>query len=103
MDNVRVVRNRRASEFELIHEGQRIGVIEYSQDGDQLTVDHTEVAEDFSGQGLAARLVEAALADIRANDETVVPQCPYVRGYIAKHPQWADLVAGGLATDRSAS
>ncbi|MEZ5185439.1 MAG: GNAT family N-acetyltransferase [Candidatus Nanopelagicales bacterium] len=103
MDEVDVVRDRAASKFRLMHAGRRIGVIEYRQDGNQVTMDHTVVSEKYSGQGLAARLVEAALADVRANGETVVPRCPYVRDFIAKHPEWADLVPAESVAERDAS
>lgn len=102
--DVEIVRNPAASEYELLLDGERIGELEYIRTEDVLTVTHTTVAQEHSGQGLAARLVEAALKDIRAHGEAIVPKCPYVRGYIVKHPQWADLVPDdrrdefGLAT-----
>lgn len=102
--DVEIVRNPAASRFELLLAGEVIGEMEYIKSENVLTVTHTGVAEEYSGQGLAARLVEAALQDIRADGEYVLPKCPYVRGYIVKHPQWSDLVPAerrdefGLAT-----
>lgn len=95
MANVEIVRNPQASRFELLLNGERIGGIEYVQRGSHVAMTHAEVSEEFSGQGLAGTLVEAALADVRARGEQVVAQCPYVRDYIGKHPEWADLVANG--------
>lgn len=90
--DVEIVRNPGASRFELLLDGERIGELEYIKSDTVLTVTHASVAEDYSGQGLAARLVEAALQDIQAHGESVLPKCPYVRGYILKHPQWTELV-----------
>ncbi len=95
MENLDIVRNPDAHRFEMQLDGERIGVIDYTQHDSVVTMTHTAVSDDHSGQGLAATLVDAALADVRANDEQVVPDCAYVRGYIRKHPQWADLVAEG--------
>ena len=90
--DVEIVRNPAASEYELLLDGERIGELEYIRTGDVLKITHTVVAQEYSGQGLAARLVEAALEDIAAHGEFVLPKCPYVRGYIVEHPRWAALV-----------
>ncbi|MFC7573610.1 GNAT family N-acetyltransferase [Klenkia terrae] len=42
--------------------------------------------------GLGGTLVRAALDDVRAAGGTVVPQCPFVAGWIARHPEYRDLV-----------
>ncbi len=87
-----IVRNPAASSFELLQDGQQIGLVTYVQHGDEVTMTHTEVSDRYSGRGLAADLVAAALADVRAHGQSVIPTCPYVRGYIRKHREWADLV-----------
>lgn len=45
------------------------------------------------GKGVAAALVEAALAHARAEGYRVIPSCWYVALWIRRHPQYADLVA----------
>ena len=89
MSDVEIVRT--ATQFELLKDGRRIGQLRYTRDGDVLTLTHTEVSAEFSGQGLAGRLVESALTDIRDHGQSGVAQCPYARSYLHKHPQWADL------------
>jgi predicted GNAT family acetyltransferase len=37
--------------------------------------------------------VQAALDDVRARGGSVVASCPFVRGWIERHQQYADLVA----------
>lgn len=92
MDNVEIVRNEGLGRFELIHEGRQIGQIEYVTHDRDVVMRHLEVVEPFNGRGLAAALTRAALTDVRARRERVIPKCPYVRGYIKTHPQWRDLV-----------
>lgn len=96
MDNVEIVRNEGLGRFELIHEGREIGWIDYATHDGDVVMRHLEVLEPYSGQGMAATLTRAALTDVRARSERVVPKCPYVRGYIRAHPQWHDLVPEDL-------
>ena len=57
---------------------------------------HTETDPSFEGQGVASQLVRWALDDVRARGLRVLPQCPFVRAYIARHPdEYADLLAPG--------
>ena len=55
--------------------------------------DHTGVPDAFRGQGVGVRLVEALVADARANGYKVVPLCPFVNAMRQKHPEWADVFA----------
>lgn len=93
MDEFEVVHNDGARRYELRHDGQMIGDIEYQQRNRTVVMLHTRVAEEFGGRGLAARLVEFALADVRAAGGQVEPKCPYVHRYLDTHPEWQDLVA----------
>ncbi len=56
-----------------------------------LTIDHTGVPPEFGGRGVAARLVNAAIADARAEGFKIVPLCSYVVAQFRRHPEWADL------------
>ena len=53
--------------------------------------DHTGVPKALEGQGIARKLLDALLADARANGYWIVPLCPYVNAQRRKHPEWADL------------
>ena len=56
-------------------------------------VDHTLVPPALRGRGIAARLVEALVADARAERFRIVPQCSYVAVAFRRHPEWAELRA----------
>ena len=79
--------------FELRAGDQLVGFIDYRLHGEAITLVHTEVFADFSGQGHAATLARGALDDARTRGLAVRPHCPYVASYIDKHPDYADLVA----------
>ena len=79
-----------------IRDGDRVlGIAAYSRRGDTLVFTHTEVDSSSDHKGLGSTLVKAALDDVRAHGQHVVPQCPFVRGWIDRHPDYADLVVHG--------
>ena len=77
-----------------IREGDRVlGIAAYHRRGDTVVFTHTEVDPDAGESGLGSTLVRSALDDVRAKGEKVVPQCPFVRGWIERHPEYADLLS----------
>ena len=76
--------------FELAADGH-IAFSEYKRDGGVLTVMHTEVPKELNGKGIGSALVRGLLDIARAQGLKVVPLCPFVAGYIDKHPDYADL------------
>lgn len=69
------------------------GFAEY-QDRDGVRVfTHTEVDDAFEGQGVGSSLARGALDDARGRDLKVRPECPFIRGWIEKHPEYDDLRA----------
>ena len=53
---------------------------------------HTEVDPAYGGRGIGGQLARTALDLARADGLRVVPRCPFIRGWIGKHPDYADLV-----------
>jgi uncharacterized protein len=53
---------------------------------------HTETLPAFEGHGVGSRLAEAALDDARRRGLRVTPICPFIAGYIERHPSYADLL-----------
>jgi predicted GNAT family acetyltransferase len=66
--------------------------LDYRMAGHSVDMLHVEVPEEYQGQGLAGNLVSTALEWARENGLKVIPSCPYVKVYIKKHPEFADLV-----------
>jgi len=93
----RVTDNPQASRYELWLGTTRAGLIAYRAEPGVVLLIHTEVDPAFAGQGLGERLVAGALEDLRARGLKPVPQCPFVRAYLRRHPDQADLVAGDPA------
>ena len=72
---------------------EAIGRLTYQRRGDVLVADHTLVPPEIGGRGVAARLVEALVADAREEGNRIVPQCSYVEAMFRRHPEWAGLRA----------
>ena len=90
---MRVSRNEERSRYELDADGKIAGILVYRDGGDVLTMVHTEVGDEWEGQGVGSTLVRGALDDVRARGLTVRPLCPFVVGYLRRHPEYRDLVA----------
>ena len=58
-----------------------------------ITFTHTEVPKALSGRGIGSKLARGALESARAQGLKVVAECPFMAGYIAKHPEFSDLKA----------
>jgi predicted GNAT family acetyltransferase len=84
--------NAQRHRFELEAEGHT-AFSDYKRDGKVITITHTEVPPALGGKGVGTRLVRGLLDLIRADGAKVVPVCPFVKGYIEKHPEYAGLLA----------
>jgi predicted GNAT family acetyltransferase len=91
--DVRVVDNSDEHRYEAFVDEELAGHILYRIQPGLITALHTEVDPAFEGRGIGSRLVAAALDDIRSRDLELVPLCPFVRGYIERHSEYADLVS----------
>ncbi|GAC1405325.1 MAG: GNAT family N-acetyltransferase [Novosphingobium sp.] len=70
-----------------------IGRLTYVRHNGVLAAEHTLVPGEIGGRGVAGKLVEALIADARAEHFRIDPQCSYVEAAFGKHPEWADLRA----------
>jgi predicted GNAT family acetyltransferase len=68
------------------------GFAEHSLSEGEIAFIHTETDSRFAGRGLGGLLAQGALDDARVRGLHVVPYCPFIRGWIRKHPWYADLV-----------
>jgi predicted GNAT family acetyltransferase len=78
--------------FELEVEGHA-AYLYYRLEPGVITLVHTEVPEALGGRGVGSTLVRGALEAIRAKGLKVVAKCPFVAGYMGKHPEFNDLLA----------
>ncbi|HEY7973796.1 MAG TPA: GNAT family N-acetyltransferase [Ktedonobacterales bacterium] len=77
---------------------QALAVLEYDQQGQRITLIHTEVPSALEGHGIAGKLTRFALDDARARRLEVIPVCPFVVSYLRRHPADLDVVAPAART-----
>jgi predicted GNAT family acetyltransferase len=85
------------SRFEADLDGRPAGYVTYRRSPGRITFIHTEVDDRYEGHGVGGALARYALDAARAEGLTVVPRCPFLAGWIDRHPDYADLVAAGTA------
>jgi uncharacterized protein len=86
-----VTNNPTLHRFELSVDGH-IAATYYELAGGVITFVHTEVPPELGGKGIGSTLVRGALDQVRADGLKVVAQCPFVKAWIDKHPDYADLL-----------
>jgi predicted GNAT family acetyltransferase len=87
-----VVDNPARHRFELEVDGH-VAVAAYERGDGIITFTHTIVPPELQGRGIGSVLIRAALAAVRAEGLKVVPECPFVRAYVDRHPEEQDLLA----------
>ena len=96
MDEITITRHDAATGGEYraqVAGSDEMGRLTYQRHGTTLVADHTLVPTAIGGKGVAAKLVEALIADVRATGDKIEPQCSYVEAAFRRHPDWADLRA----------
>ncbi|MEZ0073433.1 GNAT family N-acetyltransferase [Planotetraspora sp. GP83] len=89
---IEVVDNPGAARYEILVDGRIAGFAQYRLRPGKIIFTHTEIRDEFEGQGLGGKLVSTALDGSRAAGLEVTPLCPFVAGYIQRHPEYRDLV-----------
>jgi predicted GNAT family acetyltransferase len=87
-----IVNNTTHHRYELAVEGHLAATYYEIADG-VITFTHTEVPPELGGKGVGSKLIKGALDQVRAEGLKVIAQCPFVKAYIDKHPDYADLLS----------
>ncbi|MBB2913407.1 putative GNAT family acetyltransferase [Streptosporangium becharense] len=96
-NDIKVSDDPGASRFEILVDGGLAGFAEYRLRAGKIIFTHTEIDPAFEGRGLGSRLASGALDASRSAGRSVVPLCPFIAGYIRRHPEYRDLVPDNYA------
>jgi uncharacterized protein len=89
-----VADNPEVSRYEIRDGDDLVGIAAYDyRAGDMIVFTHTEVSDDYEGQGVGSQLARESLDDARRRGLRVVVRCPFITAWIKRHPDYADLVA----------
>lgn len=78
--------------YEAIVGGELAGFAEYHDRGTTRVFTHTEVLDAFEGHGVGSALAQAALDEVAASGRRVQAVCPFIAGYIRRHPAYEGLL-----------
>jgi uncharacterized protein len=90
-DVSQVVNNEAESRFELEVDGHLAELV-YHRSGKRFVLVHTGVPDALEGHGIGGVLVTAAIDEAEKHGWTVVPLCPFARGWLERHPDVAKRV-----------
>ena len=86
-----VTENPSAPRYEARLDGALAGFAAYLPAVGMIVLTHTEVEPQYEGQGIGSALARAALDDVRAKGLKVMPLCPFIHAWMARHPDYTDL------------
>ena len=77
--------------YEARIDGEPAGVAVYLRTPDMIVFVHTEVEAPFEGRGVGSALARTALDEARELGLRVVAICPFIDGWMQRHPEYEDL------------
>lgn len=93
MSDVVTTNNPDLHQYEAHIDGELAGFAAYDLTEKLIVFTHTVVEDKFEGKGVGSALARFALDDVRTHGvREVVPRCPFIRGWIEKHPEYQSLV-----------
>jgi predicted GNAT family acetyltransferase len=70
----------------------QLAIAAYARSGKTITFTHTEVPAALRGRRVGDALAHTALETAREQGWTVVARCPFIKAYIARHPEYEELL-----------
>lgn len=79
--------------FFVEEEGEVLAEMIYTIPGEgKMIIEHTEVGEALSGQGIGYQLVHEAVEYARHHGIRIIPLCPFANAVFKKKPEYADVL-----------
>lgn len=74
--------------------GKSIGEITYSEnDANTITIEHTYVNENHRGEGVARKLVDSIVQEMKLEDKKIIPACKYAAAIFERVPSYKEQLA----------
>ncbi|RAI97882.1 hypothetical protein LX64_04932 [Chitinophaga skermanii] len=83
-----VVNNETNLQFEVDYAGEKAVLVYRYYKQRNIAFMHTVVPGKLEGQGIASALAKAAFAFAAEQKKLVMVYCPFVAGYVKKHPEY---------------
>ena len=99
MEAYKLTDNKDKKQYEFHIEGFTPKIEYIKNNNGEIYLTHTEVPDQLGGRGIGSELVKQVLENIEKQGLRLVPLCPFVAGYIQKHPDWKRIVMRGIKID----
>jgi predicted GNAT family acetyltransferase len=92
MADIEIVDAPEQSRYEARIDEQVAGFVEYRRHPEVIEYNHTEVLGEFEGQGIGGTLARGVLDAAKADGKVVIPNCPFIAGWIKRHPEYGEIL-----------
>jgi uncharacterized protein len=92
--NSKIRENVAQHRFELPIANDVFAAAYYRIDDGHVVFIHTEVPQEFSGQGIATELAHGTFRLLRRSGRKAMLRCPFMSRFLVKNPEYADAVVG---------
>ncbi len=89
-----LVDNPEMHRFELPLGNEEVAAAYYRLEGGRLVIIHTDVPFQLSGRGIGSRLAALVFEEARRRGIKLVIRCPFFSAFVARHPEYSELVDG---------
>lgn len=90
--------NLAESRYEAHLDGVLAGYAEYQLTDRLVVFTHTEVDPAFEGQGVGSAIARHALDGLAGGERKALAVCPFIKGWIERHPEYLDVTYGAQAS-----
>jgi predicted GNAT family acetyltransferase len=81
--------------YELLEDGEPVGLFIYGQNADRIGITHATIREDRRGRGLGNVLIASALDHLTLTPAKVTNYCESVAQFLARNPGYRSLIEPG--------
>lgn len=78
--------------FYIGKENDPLGELDYTVDGNTLTLLHTEVSDHLQGKGAGKQLVSAAVDYARNKKMKIIPRCSFAQSILERIEEFHDVL-----------
>jgi predicted GNAT family acetyltransferase len=89
-----IINNLEMRRYELPIADDAVAVTYYKLQDGRVVLLHTEVPNEYGGQGIGKRLAKGVFEALRAEGKRVIAKCPFMARYAVDHPEYASMLDG---------
>lgn len=89
-----LINNISMQRYEMPISEDAVAVTYYKLEEGRVVLLHTEVPNQYAGQGIGSRLAHGVFEALRAEGKRVIAKCPFMARYAATHPEYVAMLDG---------